>query len=77
MLSYIHSHCSVISSDHLWSDSGVKHQLDQTINGSKPMQNYQEYFLSDIFLKFCNIIKIIIENYKHYKHHKNYIVLNL
>jgi hypothetical protein len=28
------------------------------INGSEPMQNDQEHFFSDIFLKFYNIIKI-------------------
>ncbi len=30
------------------------------IDGSEPMQNDEAYFFSDIFLKFCNIIKIII-----------------
>jgi hypothetical protein len=35
-------------------------QVQQTIDGSKPMQNNQAYSLSDIFLKFYNIIKNII-----------------
>ncbi len=30
------------------------------IDGNEPMQNDQAYFFSDIFLKFYNIIKIII-----------------
>jgi hypothetical protein len=44
------------------------------IDGSEPMQNDQAYFFSDIFLKFYNIIEIIVEN-KIYNIIKHYIVL--
>jgi hypothetical protein len=41
----------------------ITKRLDQhfpIIGGSEPMQNDQTYFFSDIFLKFYNIVKIII-----------------
>jgi hypothetical protein len=43
--------------------SAVEAEQEQepaAMNGSEPMQNDQRYFFSDIFLKFYNIIKIII-----------------
>jgi hypothetical protein len=48
------------------------------IGPSEPMQNNQTCFFSNIFLKFYNIIKIIIQKYKTLLNIiKHYIILNL